>query len=132
MNYFYFDNSQTKWDKVYAWWWGENPVNKITGEDWYGIQGPWPGVEMEKMGDTDIYRVVVPIGNFGLVFSSGVTDDEIEKGTIGYQTKDLTFSSSVNAGQIYTIDTSVEPTPGRGIEKTKYKYSAGSWSNYNN
>ena len=132
MNYFYFDNSETKWDKVYAWWWGENPVNKITGEDWYGIQGPWPGVEMEKMGDTDIYRVVVPIGNLGLVFSSGVTDDEIEKGTIGYQTKDLTFSSSVNAGQIYTIDTSVEPTPGRGIEKTKYKYSAGSWSNYNN
>ena len=132
MNYFYFDNSETKWDKVYAWWWGDKPVNKITGEEWYGVKGPWPGVEMEKMGDTDIYRVVVPIGNLGLVFSSGVTDDEIEKGTIGYQTKDLTFSSSVNAGQIYTIDTSVEPTPGRGIEKTKYKYSAGSWSNYNN
>ena len=85
---------------------------------------------MEKIGDTDIYRVVVPLGDFGLVFSSGVTDEEIENGTIGYQTKDLTFNSNYNAGQIYTIDTSVEPKPGRGIEKTKYKYSAGEWSNY--
>ena len=130
MNYFYFDNSETKWDKVYAWWWGDKPVNKITGEEWYGVKGPWPGVEMEKIGDTDIYRVVVPLGDFGLVFSSGVTDEEIENGTIGYQTKDLTFNSNYNAGQIYTIDTSVEPKPGRGIEKTKYKYSAGEWSNY--
>ena len=130
MNYFYFDNSETKWDKVYAWWWGDKPVNKITGEEWYGVKGPWPGVEMEKIGDTDIYRVVVPLGDFGLVFSSGVTDEEIENGTIGYQTKDLTFNSNYNAGQIYKIDTSEEPKPGRGIEKTKYKYNAGEWSNY--
>ena len=130
MNYFYFDNSETKWDKVYAWWWGDKPVNKITGEEWYGVKGPWPGVEMEKIGDTDIYRVVVPIGDLGLVLSSGVTDEEIENGTIGYQTKDLKFNSNINAGQIYKIDMSEEPVPGRGIEKTKFKYNAGEWSNY--
>ena len=130
MNYFYFDNSQTKWDKVYAYWWGENPTNKITGEEWYGMKGPWPGLEMEKIGDTDIYRIVVPVGNMGLVFSSGVTDDEIKAGVTGYQTVDLTFSSNVNSGQIYTIDASQEPKPGRGIEKTKLKYQSGEWSNY--
>lgn len=130
MNYFYFDNSETKWDKVYAWWWGDKPVNKITGEEWYGVKGPWPGVEMEKIGDTDIYRVVVPIGDLGLVLSSGVTDEEIENGTIGYQTKDLKFNSNINAGQIYKIDMSEEPVPGRGIEKTKFKYNVGEWSNY--
>ena len=129
MNYFYFDNSETKWDKVCAYWWGGNPVNKITGEDAYG-NPEWPGLEMEKIGDTDIYRVVVPLGNYGLVFSSGVTDAEVEKGTIAYQTKDLTFSSNANSGQIYKIDVSEEAKPGRGIEKTKYKYNAGSWSNY--
>ena len=85
---------------------------------------------MEKIGDTDIYRVVVPLGNYGLVFSSGVTDAEVEKGTVAYQTKDLTFSSNANSGQIYKIDVSEEAKPGRGIEKTKYKYNAGSWSNY--
>ena len=85
---------------------------------------------MEKIGDTDIYRVVVPIGDLGLVLSSGVTDEEIENGTIGYQTKDLKFNSNINAGQIYKIDMSEEPVPGRGIEKTKFKYNAGEWSNY--
>ena len=94
------------------------------------MKGPWPGLEMEKIGDTDIYRIVVPVGNMGLVFSSGVTDDEIKAGVTGYQTVDLTFSSSINAGQIYTIDASQEPKPGRGIEKTKLKYQSGEWSNY--
>ena len=130
-NYFYFDNSETKWDKVYAYWWGTKPINVLTGEEWYGMKGPWPGVEMERIGDSDIYRVVLPLGkDLGLVFNSGVTDDEVKNGAIAYQTADLTYSSSVNAGQIFKIDISDEPKPGTGIQKTKFKYKSGSWSNY--
>ena len=48
MNYFYFDNSETKWDKVYAWWWGDKPVNKITGEEWYGVKVHGPALKWKK------------------------------------------------------------------------------------
>ena len=130
-NYFYFDNSETKWDKVYAYWWGTKPINVLTGEEWYGMKGPWPGLEMERIGDSDIYRIVLPLGkDLGLVFNSGVTDDEVKNGVVAYQTADLKYSSSINAGQIFKIDVSDEPKPGTGIQKTKFKYKSGAWSNY--
>ncbi|MBQ5561983.1 MAG: starch-binding protein [Clostridia bacterium] len=128
MNYIYFDNSETKWEKVYAYWWGNASKNKITGQDMYGAA--WPGIEMEKIGDTDIYRIAVPVGPTGFIFDTGVTDDEIKAGVVGYQTEDLVYNANINAGQIYKIDVSQEAKKGRGIEKTKYKYPAGSWSNY--
>ena len=128
MNYIYFDNSETKWEKIYAYWWGNASKNKITGQDMYGAA--WPGIEMEKIGDTDIYRIAVPVGPTGFIFDTGVTDDEIKAGVVGYQTEDLIYNANINAGQIYKIDVSQEAKKGRGIEKTKYKYPAGSWSNY--
>ena len=66
--------------------------NKITGEK-YG--GPWPGELMEQIEGNDIYRVAVPVGPDGFIFSSGVTDEEVLNGTIAYQTVDLPFNSDV-------------------------------------
>lgn len=126
-NYLYYDNSETKWEKVYAYWWGNKPLNKITGEV-YGNE--WPGVEMEKIGDSDIYRIVVPVGPTGFIFDSGVTDDEVKNGTIAYQTADLVYSAAECAGKIYKIDMSEDPAPGRGVEKTKFKYNKGEWKEY--
>ena len=86
---------------------------------------------MDENGNpTDIWQIRVPFNAQNIIFSSGVSDDEIHAGKIGYQTADLKFDPAVNAGQIYTIDTSVEPKAGRGVDKTKYKYSEGSWSDY--
>ena len=86
---------------------------------------------MERIGDSDIYRIVLPLGkDLGLVFNSGVTDDEVKNGVVAYQTADLKYSSSINAGQIFKIDVSDEPKPGTGIQKTKFKYKSGAWSNY--
>ena len=129
-NYVYYDNSETKWDKVYAYWWGGNSLkNKITDEE--GYYKDWPGFEMEKIEGTDIYRVAAPIGPTNIIFDSGVSDDDVRKGVTAYQTADLYYSSDVFPGQVYKIDTSVAPKPGKGIEKTKNKYEKGDWSRYN-
>lgn len=126
-NFIYFDNSKTKWDKVFAYWWDAIPTNKISG-GLYG--GEWPGVEMERVEGTDIYHAVVPMGPTKIVFSSGVKDEDVAKGTIAYQTENMDYNDQKNAGQIFRIDTSVEPKAGRKQEKTKFKYSSGSWEDF--
>ena len=126
-DYIYFDNSETKWEKVYAFWWGFKTVNKITGEDY---STDWPGYEMERIEGTDIYRIAVPLGPIGFLFDSGVTDEEVKRGATAYQTDDLSFSVSRFAGKIYKIDLSQKPEAGKGIEKTKFCYHAGTWSDY--
>lgn len=129
-NYVFFDNSQTKWEHVYAYWWKSDigvTTNKITGEE-YGA--PWPGLEMEQVEGTDIYKIVVPMGANAIIFDSGVSDDDVKKGVEAYQTMDLIFRDDINYGQIFTIDTTQAPKRQRGFEKTKFKYPAGSWSDY--
>lgn len=126
-NFIYFDNSKTKWDKVYAYWWDAIPTNKISG-GLYG--GDWPGIELERIEGTDIYRAVMPMGPSKIVFNSGVTDEEVKKGTNAYQTENMDYDDQKNAGQIFRIDTSVEPKAGTGIEKTKFKYASGSWEDF--
>ena len=73
----------------------------------------------------------MPMGPTMIIFSSGITDEEVAKGTIAYQTEDMPYDDQKNAGQVYKIDMSQEPSKGRGVEKTKYKYPAGEWSDYN-
>ncbi len=128
-NYIFFDNSKTKWDQVYAYWWDAIPTNKISG-GLYG--GEWPGVKMEQIEGTDIYRMVMPMGPSKIIFSSGVTDTEVINGVTAYQTENMPYDDQLNAGQIFTIDTTQEATPEK-VEKykTKFKYPAGSWSDYN-
>lgn len=126
-NFIYFDNSKTKWDKVFVYWWDAIPTNKISG-GFYGKE--WPGIELERIEGTDIYRAVMPMGPTKIVFSSGVKDEDVRKGTIAYQTDNMDYDDEKNAGQIFRIDTSVEPKPGKSNEKTKFKYSSGSWEDF--
>ena len=126
-NYIYFDNSETKWDNVYAYWWDAIPTNKISG-GLYG--GEWPGIQLEQIEGTDIYRLIMPMGPSMIVFSSGITDEEVRKGVIAYQTADMPYDDQKNAGQIFRIDMSKEAKAQRGLEKTKFKYPAGSWYDY--
>ena len=128
-NFVYYDNSETKWEKVYAFWWSDEgfAVNIITGAYY---ERPWPGVEMEQIEGTDIYRVVAPEGASNIIFDTGVTDAEVQSGTIAYQTNDIVYRSNENTGMVYKIDMSQPAKAGRGLEKTKYTYPEGSWSEY--
>ncbi len=141
-DYVYFDNSSTKWDKVCAYWWNDQfseITNKVTGELYpangedgtQDLKNAWPGVELEQVEGTDIYRCAVPVGATKIVFNDGVPNEEVKNGAEAYQTDDMDFSENDNAGQLYSIDVSVEPVAGRGKEKTKFKYGAGTWSDYN-
>ena len=46
------------------------------------------------------------------------------------QAENMDYDDEKNAGQIFRIDTSVEPKPGKSNEKTKFKYSSGSWEDF--
>lgn len=127
--YIYFDNSNTKWDTVWAYWWGGSYINNaVTGAE--GYYKDWPGFEMEKIDGTDYFRVEAPDGATNIIFGSGVKDVDVANGTVAYQTLDLFYSYDVMGGQAYKIDTSEEPKPGKGVEKTKFKYQNGSWTRY--
>ena len=129
-DYVYYDNSETKWEKVCAYWWGPYGASAtmITSNEYYSK--PWPGFEMERIGDTDIYRVIAPAGAVGIVFNNGVSDEDMAKGNETYQTEDIEYDQTVNPGQIYKIDTSKQAKNGRGANEFKYKYPAGSWTDY--
>ena len=125
--YVYYDNSETKWDKVYAYWWGGMSFNSVTKDAYYFAE--WPGFEMERIEGSDIYRVVAPFGVTGIIFDSGVTDRAVAEGKTAYQTTDLKYSADL-MGKVYKIDLSVEPSTDPGKMKTKHRYSAGNWSDY--
>ena len=140
-DYLYFDNSETKWEKVYAYWWNDDYhiiTNKLTGDPYpantadgkQDLGTSWPGVEMEKVGDTDIYRCVMPVEATSIIFNTGVSDDDVKKGVEAYQTADMKFDEKTNAGQVYKIDLTQEAKKGRGVEKTKFRYPGGNWSDY--
>lgn len=138
-DYIFFDNSETKWETVKAYWWNTDFTKIIDLEgNLYGsvkdgaqdFATGFPGETMQQIPGTDIWQARVPFGATKIIFDSGKTDEEVKNGTIAYQTADLAFDSTANAGQIYKIDTSVEAVAGRGVEKTKYRYSAGAWSAY--
>lgn len=129
-NYVFYDNSETKWENVYAYWFGggaEPPLNKVTGEIYYF---DWPGMKMEQIDGTDIYRVEAPLNVTNIIFDSGITDDKVAEGVIAYQTIDLPYSDRACSGKVYKIDVSVEPKKGTGVEKTKFRYKEGGWSDY--
>ncbi len=125
--YVYYDNSETKWEKVYAYWWGGMAINSMTKETMYFAD--WPGFEMEQIEGTDVYRIAAPYGVMGIIFDSGVTDKAVSEGKDAYQTTDLPYSNAM-IGKIYKIDMSVEPKADPGQMKTKRRYSAGDWSDY--
>lgn len=125
--YIYYDNSETKWDKVYAYWWGGMAFNSFTKEPYYFSE--WPGFQMERIDNSDIYRIKAPWGNQGIIFDSGVTDREVSEGKEAFQTTDIPYNNDL-IGKIYKIDMSVEPKADPGVMKSKRRYSAGNWSDY--
>lgn len=128
-NFVYYDNSETKWENVYAFWWGDDgfATNIITGGFY---ENAWPGYKMERIEGTDIYRVVAPENAAYIIFDSGITDDEVHKNVEAYQTRDIVYKSNENTGKVFKIDLSVPPKTGKGVEKTKHIYTDGSWSDY--
>ena len=143
-DYIYFDNSKTKWDQVYAYWWNndfsrtfdleDNDYGWISTIDEYGETDNrpinYPGTKMTQIPGTDIWQARVPFNAERIIFNSGKTDEEIRTGVVGYQTVDLNFDASIWAGAIYVIDTSEEPRPGKMKLKTKYIYPYGEWNTY--
>jgi hypothetical protein len=155
-DYVYFDNSQTKWEEVYAYWWHtdyartydlenndwgiQKKVNEDGTEGWEPVA--FPGTKMTQIPGTDIWQVRVPFNATAIIFNSNFTDDDVKDPATknGYQTADLKFDAAVNAGQIYTVDATpttedpkdknANPTPGRGVFKAKYTYKVGEWTTY--
>ena len=143
-DYIYYDNSETKWEKVYAYWWQTDYARTydLEGKDYGceevensdGTKGynptKFPGTALQQIPGTDIWQARIPFGATKIIFNSGKSDEEIYAGETGYQTGDLDFDQEKNAGQVYKINTSVEPTHKTGKEKTKWVYSEGDWSKY--
>lgn len=129
-DYVYYDNSETKWDKVCAYWWGPYGASttKITSNEYYDHD--WPGIEMERIEGTDIYRVVAPSGAVGIIFDNGVGDDEMGEGNVAYQTEDISYDKNSEPGHVYKIDMTQEAKQGKAKEKYKFRYPAGTWSDY--
>ena len=142
--YIYFDNSETKWDEVYAYWWHPDYARTYDFEDNdYGYVQEvdadgnpashpvaFPGTKMTQVPGTDVWQARVPFNAQKIIFGSGKSDAQIEAGEIGYQTADLDFDPIANAGQIYVVDMATPAKAGRGVEKTKFKYNAGEWKAY--
>ena len=130
-NYIFYDNSETKWENVHAYVWGGMPTNKVTGEVFPREYAEWPGIPMERIEGTDIYRLAVPMGVNSIIYNSGVRDADVAKGAVAYQTSDLVFSNKTCSGKIYKIDMSKEPKQGTGkAERTKFFYQEGTWVDY--
>lgn len=72
----YYDNSSTKWSKVYAYMWSDANPKMMT----------WPGVEMTKVSG-DVYSAEIPDGATNIIFNNNTA-----------QTDDLTLQGS---GMIY-------------------------------
>ncbi len=148
-DYIYFDNSQTKWNEVYAYWWHtdyartydfqnndwgiQKKVNEDGTEGWEPV--PFPGTKMTQIEGTDIWQIRVPFNAHKIIFNCGFTDDQIkglnpadDPSVIVYQTGDIAFDAAENAGQVYTVEG--EATPGRGVYKAKYTYKTGAFSTY--
>ncbi len=125
--YVYYDNSETKWDRVCAYWWGTFSINTITKENIY--YADWPGFEMERLEGSDIWRVAAPFGVENIIFNSGATDKDVSEGKVAFETVNRGFGPE-NIGQVYKVDMSEAPVPDTGTMKTKSRYPAGSWSDY--
>ena len=68
----YFDNTATGWTDVYIYYWSE--AN--------GQMHIWPGSAMDRIGDTAIYKYVVPADAEQVIFNNG-------QGGTGNQTSDM-------------------------------------------
>ncbi len=142
------DDRSGSWDEVYVYFWndGYTDVKDLTGafypeqtnftnDEGEAVFGQdfghyWPGIKMDQIPGTDVWQARIPFGATKIIFNSGVKDDDVHAGVVAFQNEDMHFDQVANAGQMYVIDTATAPKHARGVEKTKYKYSAGTWEDY--
>lgn len=116
--YYFFDNSESKWTKVGAYWW--TPEENAT----------WPGQEAIQIEGTDVWAVEYNAETTKIIFNNLVPDKDAE-GNVAYspenpkaQTTDVKVDATANAGNIYipNIESAEAKEDGAAIT-----YKEGNW-----
>lgn len=110
--YYFFDNSESKWAKVGAYWW--TPAKNAE----------WPGQEAIQIEGTDVWAVQYDAETTKIVFNNFVSDDEYTVENPKIQTSDVKVDATANAGNIYIPDVSSADAKEDGAFVT---YKEGNW-----
>lgn len=110
--YYFFDNSESKWAKVGAYWW--SPAENAA----------WPGQETIQIEGTDVWAVQYDAATTKIIFNNLVSDDEYTVENPKIQTSDVKVDATANAGNIYIPDVSSADAKEDGAAVT---YKEGNW-----
>lgn len=110
--YYFFDNSESKWAKVGAYWW--TPAENAT----------WPGQEAIQIEGTDVWAIEYNAETTKIIFNNFVSDDEYTVDNPKIQTSDVKVDATANAGNIYIPDVSSADAKENGAYVT---YKEGNW-----
>ncbi len=92
-DYYLFDNSETQWDSVGAYWWEpEQPAD-------------WPGIEATQVEGTDYWAVKHVDGTAHIIFNNLVSDEEYSADNPKIQTPDVVVDpEGAEYGMVYVPD----------------------------
>ena len=110
--YYFFDNSESKWAKVGAYWWSPEE------------NAAWPGQEAIQIEGTDVWAVEYNAETTRIIFNNLVSDDEYTVDNPKIQTSDVKVDATANAGNIYIPDVSSADAKEDGAAVT---YKEGNW-----
>lgn len=110
--YYFFDNSESKWAKVGAYWWSPEE------------NAAWPGQEAIQIEGTDVWAVEYNAETTKIIFNNLVSDDEYTVDNPKIQTSDVKVDATANAGNIYIPDVSSADAKEDGAAVT---YKEGNW-----
>lgn len=110
--YYFFDNSESKWTKVGAYWW--------TPEE----NAAWPGQEAIQIEGTDVWAVEYNAETTKIIFNNLVSDDDYTVDNPKAQTSDAKVDATANAGNIYIPNIESADVKEDGAAIT---YKEGNW-----
>lgn len=110
--YYFFDNSESKWAKVGAYWW--TPAENAA----------WPGQEAIQIEGTDVWAIEYNAETTKIIFNNLVSDDEYTVDNPKIQTSDVKVDAAANAGNIYIPDVASADAKEDGAAVT---YKEGNW-----
>lgn len=110
--YYFFDNSESKWTKVGAYWW--------TPEE----NAAWPGQEVIQIEGTDVWAVEYNAETTKIIFNNLVSDDDYTVDNPKAQTSDVKVDATANAGNIYIPNIESADVKEDGAAIT---YKEGNW-----
>lgn len=110
--YYFFDNSESKWTKVGAYWW--------TPEE----NAAWPGQEAIQIEGTDVWAVEYNAETTKIIFNNLVSDDDYTVDNPKAQTSDVKVDATANAGNIYIPNIESKDVKEDGAAIT---YKEGNW-----